>query len=80
MKVFIEKWGSSAAVRIPKSVMAAAHIELDQAVDVRVKQGRIIIDPVRRKVFKLDALLRGITLKNQHQRVDTGAAVGTEIW
>ena len=80
MEVIVKKWGNSAAVRIPAAVMAAAHVALDQAVEVREEQGRIVIVPVRRKVFKLDELLGGITGKNLHQPVDTGAPVGKEVW
>ncbi|MEO7622409.1 MAG: AbrB/MazE/SpoVT family DNA-binding domain-containing protein [Gallionella sp.] len=80
MEVIIKKWGNSAAVRIPASVMVAAHVNLDQAVEVREEQGRIVIEPVRRKEYKLDDLLGGITGKNQHQPNDTGAPVGKEVW
>lgn len=80
MEVIVKKWGNSAAVRIPASVMAAAHVALDQAVEVREEQGRIVIEPVRRKQFKLEELLGGITSKNQHSPVGTGAPVGKEIW
>jgi len=80
MEVIVKKWGNSAAVRIPSSVMAAAHVDLDQAVEVREEQGRIVIEPVRRKEYKLDELLGGITGKNLHKPVDTGAPVGKEVW
>lgn len=80
MEIIVKKWGNSAAVRIPASVMAAAHVVLDQPVKVREEQGRIVIEPVRRKEYKLDELLGGITAKNQHKPVDTGAPVGKEIW
>ncbi|OYX92339.1 MAG: PbsX family transcriptional regulator, partial [Caulobacter sp. 35-67-4] len=33
MQVLIKKWGNSASVRIPATVMAAASISVDQAVD-----------------------------------------------
>ena len=80
MKVILKKWGNSVAVRIPVSIMAAAHIGLNQAVDVREEQWRIVIEPLRRKAYKLDELLGGITGKNLHQPVATGAPVGKEIW
>jgi antitoxin MazE len=80
MKVIVKKWGNSAAVRIPASVMAAAHVDLDQAVEVREEQGRIVIEPVRRKEYKLGELLGGITGKNLHKPIDTGAPVGKEVW
>ena len=80
MEVIVKKWGNSAAVRIPASVMEAAHVSLDQAVEVREENGHIVIEPVRRKAYKLDELLGGITGKNQHQYVAMGAPVGKEIW
>ena len=80
MKVIVKKWGNSAAVRIPAAIMAAAHVDLDQPVEVREEQGRIVIEPIRHKQFKLDELLSGITRKNQHEPIDTGAPVGKEVW
>lgn len=43
-------------------------------------KGYIVIEPVRRKVYKLDELLGGITGKNLHQPVAMGASVGKEVW
>jgi antitoxin MazE len=80
MEVIVKKWGNSAAVRIPASVMAAAHVVLDQSVEVREEQGRIVIEPVRRKAYKLHDLLGGISAKNLHQSIDSGAPVGKEVW
>jgi antitoxin MazE len=80
MEAIVKKWGNSAAVRITASVMAAAHVTLAQPVEVREEQGRIVIEPVRRKSYKLDELLGGITAKNQHQPVDAGEPVGKEVW
>jgi antitoxin MazE len=80
MKVIVKKWGNSAAVRIPASVMSAAHVDLDQTVRVREEKGRIVIEPVRSKVYKLNELLGGITARNQHKPIDTGEPVGKEVW
>lgn len=80
MKGLVKKWGNSAAVRIPASLMAAANLNLDQAVEVTEENGRIVIEPERLKVFSLDALLNGITSANLHDAVETGSAVGREVW
>ena len=80
MKVLLKKWGNSAAVRIPASVMEAAHLNLDQAVDVNEEGGRIVIEPNRPKSFSLEDLVNGITRANLHEPIDTGQAVGREIW
>jgi antitoxin MazE len=80
MKVTVKKWGNSAAVRIPATVMQAVHLDLDDVVDVREESGRIVIEPTRQKTWDLDELLRGITKKNRHEAVDFGVAVGEEVW
>jgi antitoxin MazE len=64
MRVLVKKWGNSASVRIPASVMAAAHLSLDQAVEVREEDGRIVIELVREDVFDLRTLVDGITEEN----------------
>jgi antitoxin MazE len=80
MKVVVKKWGNSASVRIPASVMAAASLSLDQAVDVREEAGRVIIEPVRQEVFEIGDLVAAITDDNCHEVVDFGPPVGREIW
>jgi len=80
LKGMVKKWGNSAAVRIPASVMQATRLDLDEVVDVREDAGRIVIEPVRQKTYDLDTLLKGITSKNQHEAVDFGPAMGKEAW
>ena len=70
MKALVKKWGNSAAVRIPAAVMNAIGLELDEVVDVRAEAGRIVIQPIRRKNYDLDELLKGITSKNRHDPID----------
>ena len=41
----LKKWGNSPAVRIPAAVMEAAHLSLNQPVEVKVEDGRVIIEP-----------------------------------
>jgi antitoxin MazE len=80
MKATVRKWGNSAAVRIPASVMAALHLDLDEVVEVREEAGRIVIEPVRQKTYDLDDLLKGITAKNLHDPTDFGSPQGKEVW
>src|ERR1700692_2455127 len=80
MRMTVRKWGNSAAVRIPASVMQATRLDLDEVVDVREEAGRIVIEPMRQKTFDLGKLLDGITSKNQHEAADFGLAVGKEVW
>ena len=80
MKAIVKKWGNSAALRIPASVMAAATLTLDQAVDVREEAGRSVIEPIRDAAFDIGDLIAGITDANVHDSVDFGAPVGGEVW
>ena len=79
MKVTVKKWGNSAAVRIPASVMEAMHLDLDEVVEVREEKGRIVIEPVRQKTYTLNELLKGISTENRHEAVDFGPPEGKEV-
>jgi antitoxin MazE len=76
MRVLIRKWGNSASVRLPASIMAAAAVSIDQAVDVRAEDGRIIVEPVMAPVFDLDRM----TPETFHEDIDFGPSVGGEVW
>ena len=80
MRATVRKWGNSAAIRIPAAVMKAVEFDLDEIVDVREEEGRIIIEPVRQKACDLHALLKEITSKNRHRAADFGPALGEEAW
>lgn len=78
MRAVVKKWGNSASVRIPASVMAAAGLRLDQAVEVREDNGRVVIEPVEREDYDLAQLLNAITPENTHGEIDFGMPVGRE--
>jgi antitoxin MazE len=80
MRAVVKKWGNSASVRIPASVMQAARLKLDDPVDVREESGRIVIEPARHKEYDLAELVKGITRANLHDEVDFGVPVGKEVW
>ena len=80
MQGVVKKWGNSAAVRIPASVLAAVRLGVDQAVDVREEAGRIVIEPVRAAGYDLAVLVAGITDENRHAPVDMGEPAGQEVW
>lgn len=79
MQVIVKKWGNSAGVRIPSSVLAATGLKIDQTVDVREEAGRVVIEPVTTKEYDLAALLGAITPENIHEEVDFGTVVGQEL-
>lgn len=74
----VKKWGNSPAVRLPAAIMEAVHLALDQAVEVRAENGRVIIEPVAPS-YSLHDLLAGITPENRHGEVAFGAPEGREL-
>jgi antitoxin MazE len=80
MRAVVKKWGNSASVRIPAAILQAAHLDLDEPVDVREESGRIVIEPLRHKEYDLAELVKGITRRNLHEEVDLGGPVGKEAW
>lgn len=79
MQVTVKKWGNSASVRIPAGIMQAARLHLDDLVDVREQDGRIVIVPIRNDEYDLAQLLAAITPENLHGELDFGAPVGQEL-
>jgi antitoxin component of MazEF toxin-antitoxin module len=67
-----EKWGNSAAVRIPEPIMEAADIHLEDVVKGLRGKGRIIIEPIRSKTDDVNDLVKAITSRNLHEPIDFG--------
>ena len=80
MQTTIQKWGNSLAVRIPKAFVKDAHVAHGTQVDLSVDDGKIVIDPRAEPSYRLEDLLKGVTKRNLHAEVDTGKAVGREVW
>jgi len=74
----IEQWGDNPAICLPLTLMQEIHLEVNQSVDIKVEDGRIIIEPVKR-VRSLASLLSAITDDNIHQEVDFGLPQGKEL-
>lgn len=80
MKVQIQKWGNSLALRIPKSFAVESKIKQGSTVEVSLESGKIIVFPVAEPEFLLDDLLAKVTAENLHGEIDTGSSVGKEAW
>jgi antitoxin MazE len=80
MLLHVKKWGNSAAVRIPASVIFAANMHINQAVDIREEEGRIIIDPVIKPEYDLATLLADMSPESFHEDIDFGKPMGEELW
>ncbi|HXH69191.1 MAG TPA: AbrB/MazE/SpoVT family DNA-binding domain-containing protein [Pyrinomonadaceae bacterium] len=79
MKVQIQKWGNSLALRIPKSFALETNIEQGSTVEVALEKGQITVKPVKDEIT-LESLLVDITEENLHTEIDFGKPKGKEVW
>jgi len=76
----VQKWGNSLAVRIPKPFAMEAGLDVNSVVVVSLEKGAVIIKPLPRSKQTLKQLLSKITEDNLHDEIETGPAVGNEVW
>ena len=72
MDAVIRKWGNSLAIRLPMPVVNKAYLKLEQKVNITVKEGRIITEPLQTIAYALEDLVAGITAENGHGEVSFG--------
>ncbi len=76
----LQKWGNGTGVRIPKKVVDAAKLKINQPLSVSLKGKSIVLTPVDQdKDYTLNKMLEGVTPENMHPLVDWGPDVGSEI-
>ena len=80
MRTRLQKWGNSLAVRIPRPFARETNLEENSPVDVSLRNGTLVIAPVKEPEYSLHDLVAGITRKNRHEEVSTGGSVGSEAW
>ena len=80
MRTKIVKWGNSLGLRIPRSFAEEVQVSEGSAVDLGLENGQLVIRVIEAKPVTLEELLAGVTSENQHGEVDTGGAVGGEVW
>ena len=78
METTIRKWGNSPALRLPNAVLKAAGYRLEQKVELTVSRGRIVIRPIEKIEYDLEALVDGIKSDNLHDEASFGEPVGKE--
>lgn len=80
MRTHVQRWGNSLAVRIPKSFAEEVGLERGSPVELRLDQGRLVVEPSGPPAPRLEDLLRGVRKSNLHGEIDSGPAQGKEAW
>ncbi len=80
MKVRIQRWGNSLAVRIPAAFARTLGLEQNSLAELSMTKEALVVTPVRKPKPrpKLSSLLDKITPANVHAEADTGKPTGRE--
>ena len=78
----VQKWGNSQGLRFTKTLLDEARMNVGDEVNVSVRKGRIIVEPVAkvRGRYDLKALVSKMPQKYQSEEQDWGPPVGKEVW
>ena len=78
----IQKWGNSQGLRLAKQILEDACISVGDDVEVAVREGMIVIAPVRRIRGRqsLQELVARIPKNYKPEETDWGKPVGNEVW
>ena len=79
MHVQVQKWGNSLAFRIPRAFVHEADIAQGTTVDLGIKNGKLIITPLKKKISLRDILAK-VDRSNIHHEADFGPHQGLENW
>src|SRR2546428_3444830 len=80
MRVPVQKWGNSLALRIPKPFAEDVGVSEGTVVDVSISKGRLIAAPVAPRRARLGDLLRRLTKRNPPGAGATGPPICREAW
>jgi antitoxin MazE len=80
MRISVQKWGNSLAVRIPKAIARECGIDSGSAVELRLVKDSIVLKPEPKPRFTLDDLLAEVNDGNRHGEFQSGPPTGREAW
>ena len=78
----VQKWGNSQGLRFSKAILEEAHINVGDQVNISVKKGQIIVEPVTkvRGKYDLRELFSKMPQNYQVEELDWGKPIGKEVW
>ena len=78
----VQKWGNSQGLRLTKQLLSDAEITVGDPVDVAVREGAIVVTPVRnvRSKYDLRELVKRIDNDYEGGEIDWGTPAGKEAW
>ncbi len=72
----VKQWGNSLALRLPSGVAKAAGLEEDTVVKITAAEGRVVIEPARRRMTLSERLAKFDPERHGGDLADSGPAGG----
>ena len=78
----VQKWGNSQGLRVTKALLNEARIHVGDEVQVSVRKGQLIVEPVIkvRGTHDLRKLVAKMPKGYQPEEQDWGPPAGREVW
>ena len=73
----ISKWGTSLAIRIPKTIAQQWGVREGSAIEIISRGDHVVL---RKETYNLADMLDQVTVDNLHSERDTGPIQGNEEW
>ncbi|MBU0469120.1 MAG: AbrB/MazE/SpoVT family DNA-binding domain-containing protein [Candidatus Omnitrophica bacterium] len=81
METKIQKWGNSQGLRFPTSILKEADMRIGETVELKVRNGNIVIRSVSiKKKYKLEDLLSKLPENYRSSEIKWGKPSGREDW
>jgi antitoxin MazE len=83
MKTQFLKWGNSLALRVPNAFAKELGASEGKRAEMTLEDGALVVklaNPRKRRRYRLEDLIVGITKENYHREADWGDPSGNEAW
>ena len=80
MESRLQKWGNSAGIRIPKSILNSLNIKINDILDIEQNDEKIIISISKKKKISLEERFKNYNGKNLSKDFSWDERKGKEIW
>ena len=80
MEVKIQKWGNSAGIRIPSSILKSLDLKTNDILNIEQRENKIIISIPKKKKISLEEKFKNYHGENLAKVFSWDDPVGKEIW
>ncbi len=80
MEVKIQKWGNSAGIRIPSSILKSLDLKTNDILNIEQRENKIIISIPKKKKISLEEKFKNYHGENLAKDFSWDDPVGKEIW